>query len=201
MGATNVRTAFTIWAAAGLNHRTFRLLTYMALVSLDEARDDTPARRYWGGTTDLALAIGYTVPERPHDDDRSPDAVAARRAIKKAHDAVDTCLGELREAGAVRLVRKPSPGRTAAYELVLDLWTTTPARSPLRGERQSGTETSLPPQRGTNVPPSEGSTLPPQRGERSPLRGEQRKKRNNEEQEEDNTPRVLHLTSALAACG
>ncbi|MFP3671185.1 hypothetical protein SB717_39580, partial [Priestia sp. SIMBA_032] len=68
-----------------LEHRPFRALAYMALVSMD--RDDPP--KYWGGRDDLAVALGYPMPQAPADDNKGQSATEARAARARGHHAVD----------------------------------------------------------------------------------------------------------------
>jgi hypothetical protein len=113
MGASNVAAVYARWT--GLNHVPFRLLAYMALVSLD--RDEPP--RFWGGRDDLAGAIGRTLPREPDDTDTDPSAVAARRQRRAAHEAVRAGLRELKDVGAITTAKHARQGLRAEYLLHL----------------------------------------------------------------------------------
>lgn len=121
MGASNVKAAYVLWGR--LPDRAFRLLTYMALVSLDGDGESTKARRYFAGRADLAAALGRAVPDEPDEADQSPPALTARRARHAAFEAVRGALAELRRVGAIREVRRGGFRFQSEYELVLDLWT------------------------------------------------------------------------------
>ena len=97
----------------------FRVLTYMALVSLDDDREPS----YWGGWESLALAAGRLVPPRSDD----PDTVRVRRAALKA---VNGALRLLVERGALRVVRPAAPGRNTTYGLTLTASTVHGGREP-----------------------------------------------------------------------
>lgn len=127
MGASNVAAVYTSWA--GLNHVPFRLLAYMALVTLD--RDDPP--RFWGGRDDLAHAIGRRVPREPDDTDTSEAAAAVRRQRKQAHEAVRVALAELKAVGVVVQVKQARLGVRAEYTLHL-----TPAQAGSQTPAQAG---------------------------------------------------------------
>lgn len=124
MGARNVRLVYAGWST--LPDRAFRVLAYMALVSLDEDGDSSKARRYYAGRTDLAAALGRAVPPEPAEDDSSPRAVAARRARNAAFEAVRGTLRTLRDAGALREVRRGGFRHQSEYELLLDVFPTPP---------------------------------------------------------------------------
>jgi hypothetical protein len=96
MGASNVAAVFIYWRR--LPHAPFRLLVYMALVSMDA--DDPP--KYWGGWQALAEALGRKMP-----------ATHADRV------AVTTALTTLRQEGAISRAVNPARGRRAEYLLHL----------------------------------------------------------------------------------
>lgn len=167
MGASNVAAVYTSWA--GLNHVPFRLLAYMALVTLD--RDDPP--RFWGGRDDLAHAIGRRVPREPDDTDASESAAAVRRQRKQAHEAVRIALAELKAVGVVVQVRKARLGVRAEYTLHLtpaQAGSQTPAQagSPLLGQAGRGPGSGRY-ETPTQTAPEEESGLP------GTLRGEDRR--------------------------
>lgn len=107
MGAGNVKLAYARWY--DLPDLPFRLLVYMALVSMD----GDPVPSYWGGWESLALAAGRLVPER---DDSDKDVTKVRRAALKA---VATAAKVLLDRRAVRIKVAAAPGRNATYELNL----------------------------------------------------------------------------------
>lgn len=107
MGAGNVKLVYARWH--DLPDLPFRLLAYMALVSMDE--DAEPS--YWGGWEALALAIGRLVPPRS---DANPEAVKVRRAALKA---VATATNRLIEKRAIFVKVAAAPGRNATYGLNL----------------------------------------------------------------------------------
>jgi len=96
MGASNVAAVYTHWRK--LPDRAFRLLTYMALVSMD--RDMPP--RYFGGVDPLVEALGRDLP-----------ATHADRV------AVSGALTQLARVGAVSRATTPARGRRAEYALHL----------------------------------------------------------------------------------
>ena len=118
MGAGNVKLVYARWY--GLPDLPFRVLAYMALVSLDGDRE--PA--YWGGWESLALAAGRLVPPRNDDD---PDVVRVRRAALKA---VNGTLRLLVGRGALRVKVPAAPGRNTTYGLTLSTRTVHGGREP-----------------------------------------------------------------------
>jgi len=107
MGAGNVKHVYAYWR--DLADGPFRVLAYMALVSLDD--DDPP--RFWGGRETLALATGRMVADKWTED---PDALAERR---RAFKAVDRMLSVLTKAGAAWVISPAHTGRQAVYGLHL----------------------------------------------------------------------------------
>lgn len=111
MGAANVGAVLLTWH--DLSHRAHRVLVAMAHLSLDNARDGAPARRYWGGTGYLAEVLYGPAGVVGRDDRGEPiPTPSAQRQVEK-------CLTELVRAGALRRVVKGAPGRRAEYEVVL----------------------------------------------------------------------------------
>lgn len=149
MGASNAIAVFTYWGA--LPHRAHRLLTFMALHSLDQGRPGQPARRYWGGREAMAAALGPLAPEPAVGDD-SPSAVAARVRRETAFRLVRRALRDLVDAGALREVRRGRVGQRSEYELLL-----------------SGL-----PEEGRDDPPEGGREGPPEQGRDGPGGGSSR---------------------------
>lgn len=83
-----------------ISHAAARALIYMARMTRDA--DSPPV--YWGGWADLAtLGMGY----REYD--------------RKAQQAVRRAIRELLEAGIIKVVRPPSPGKNTEYALYIPL--------------------------------------------------------------------------------
>lgn len=114
MGSQNVRTVYARWAH--LPDRSFRLLIFMALVTMD---DDTEML-FWGGRETMALSLGRIVAEKPARDDLSARADADRRTRAADFQAVKESLSRLIKAGVVAVQKAESPGRPAVYKLILD---------------------------------------------------------------------------------
>lgn len=112
MGAGNVGKVYGQWS--GLEHRPFRALAYMALVSLD--RDNPP--KYWAGRDDLATALGYPMPEEPADDDQSQEAAVAREVRARGHNAVKKVTGDLVKQGALLRMRQGNFRSHAVFALL-----------------------------------------------------------------------------------
>lgn len=169
MGRANVAAAFAIWGRAGLSHRAFRLLVFMANVSLDkEDGAGRSPRVYFGGSEALATSLGY---DRPDD--------SGQRQVRK-------CLTELRRAGVLRDVRAARSGAVAEYELLL--W-----ELPRQQDRNGPTQEDRrgPTQQDRNGPVSRTETVLSAGPERSSLREQKNNPRTQEEQ--DLLPH--HLTS------
>lgn len=114
MGSELVRLAFARW-----NHlpdRAFRLLAFMALVTMDD--DEAPA--YWGGRESLAMALGRMTPAEPARSDSSARANEFRKARRADFEAVKAGIRELISAGVITCGQLPAPGRNAVYLLHLD---------------------------------------------------------------------------------
>ena len=114
VGSQNVRTVYARWAH--LPDRSFRLLIFMALVTMD---DDTEML-FWGGRETMALSLGRIVAEKPARDDLSARADADRRTRAADFQAVKESLSRLIKAGVVTVQKAESPGRPAVYKLILD---------------------------------------------------------------------------------
>jgi hypothetical protein len=156
VGAGNVKLVYARWY--DLPDLPFRLLAYMALVSMDG--DLAPS--YWGGWESLALAAGRLVPER---NDAAKDVVKVRRAALKA---VNVATGVLLDRRAVRVKTAAAPGRNTTYELMLANRTVHADREPSRGGR--GPNGSRLPATTVHGYPADGSRLPglTVHGEREP---------------------------------
>lgn len=131
---------------AGLPDLPFRVLAYMALVSMDE--DPKPC--YWGGWEALALAAGRVVPDRADD----PESTKVRRAALKA---VNAAMKTLVDRGAVRVKAVAAPGRNATYELNFAYGTVHADREPsrddgrLNGARSADTTVHAQPTNGSRL--------------------------------------------------
>ncbi|MGW7301394.1 hypothetical protein [Streptomyces sp. NPDC054829] len=119
MGAANVKAVFARWG--GLPHAPFRVLVYMALVSLDADDKDRgmKARQFYGGREALALAMGRMVPEEDRD---NADVTRERHA---AFAAVDRAVKVLTKEKAIKVLEAAGHYRPAKYELNLSLSSTT----------------------------------------------------------------------------
>ena len=170
MGAGNVSRVYKEWSC--LEHRPFRALAYMALVSMD--RDDPP--KYWGGRDDLAVALGYPMPEAPADDNKGQSATDARAARARGHHAVDKVTQSLVKQGAVLRIRQGSFRSHAVFALLFSAAEGTPQRPPTpskvtpQGSPTKGRGTEVTPQ-GCPTPLAPTPEVTPQGSPRSPLRG------------------------------
>lgn len=109
MGAGNVSLAYICWAK--LPDRAFRLLTYMALVSMDTDRPP----RFWGGYPALARAVGRNTP-----DVLGGNATDAEKKARTADfEAVRIGMRVLLKNEAIALDEAPAPGRNPVYRLNL----------------------------------------------------------------------------------
>lgn len=113
MGIENVKLVFARWVH--LPHGSFRLLTFMALVTMDE--DQPPV--YWGGREPLAYALGRITPPAPEDSDTSARAADYRRARRADFEAVKVAFRPLAKAGVAEVLQAAAPGRNAVYALHL----------------------------------------------------------------------------------
>lgn len=112
MGASNVKAVYALWG--DLDHAPHRLLAYMAVRALDVPAEGKPARRFYGGREELALALGRVLP------DPTPGDEAVRRERLAAFRAVDRAVAALVSAGAVKVARHAHTGSAAEYALQLD---------------------------------------------------------------------------------
>ncbi|HUX71794.1 MAG TPA: hypothetical protein VMV41_14845, partial [Cellulomonadaceae bacterium] len=103
-----------------LPHRAFRLLAYMALVSLDRDRPDMPARVCWISREALADALGFSLPSEPDTDDDSEEATEARARRHSAFVVLSASVKTLVTSGAITRGRSGGRNRTAEYVLNLD---------------------------------------------------------------------------------
>jgi hypothetical protein len=118
VGATNVKLAFANWR--DLDDRPFRLLTFMALTSLDTDTEERTRRLFYGGRESLALGLGRVVPDEPAPEDITDEALEARRVRNAAFVAVRTAMSQLKARGAVQEIRAAKGGSRAWYRLDLD---------------------------------------------------------------------------------
>jgi hypothetical protein len=113
MGATNVQTVYARWGH--LPDRAFRLLAYMALVTMDS--DTLP--KFWQGRESMAVALGRMTPEEPADSDVSERAESFRKARSADFQAVKIALQVLTRCGVVVVDKSARRGRNATYLLHL----------------------------------------------------------------------------------
>jgi hypothetical protein len=109
MGASNVKAVYNNWGH--LDPVAFRLLVYMALVSMD---GDSPV--YWGGREELTSAIG-----RPLVDPLDQSAATTQRVRATSFRALRRALRLLTVAKVVEMTVTPAPGRHAEYALRLSM--------------------------------------------------------------------------------
>jgi len=155
MGLGNVKLAYARWVH--LPDRSFRLLVFMALVSMDE---DTPPQ-YWGGREKLAYALGRRTPDEPARTDSSMRAIESRKTRAADFQAVKESMRPLTNTGAVILETPATQGRNAVYSLAL-------LAEPSRGNLPESVGETYPSGRG-NLPPGVGETYP--RGGNPPTGG------------------------------
>lgn len=113
MGSANVGLAYARWGH--LPDRPFRLLAFMALVSLDE--DDPPM--FYKGREAMAVALGRILPPAPAPTDFSDRAEQFRKARRADFEAVKNALRPLTKIGVVVCERESGPGQVAVYSLRL----------------------------------------------------------------------------------
>lgn len=113
MGAANIALAFMYWGHLG--DRPFRVLTRMALISLD--KDEPP--KYFAGREDLAFALGREVPPEPDAHDESPEAQAARRERTSIFEIVRKAVKVLTDEGVIVSSGDARFNRQATYSLHL----------------------------------------------------------------------------------
>ncbi len=96
------------WAPyLGKHHRAMLVLFHMAYTARDEPNADTPAAHFWGGHRALAIPLGYINPERGE--------VQPSRSQMTEIGAV---IKQLREVGAIELVKPAAHGRAALYRII-----------------------------------------------------------------------------------
>lgn len=99
MGTDNVRLTFAVWG--DLPHLPFRVLTFMALCSLDQPTGGKPARVYYGGREHLSAAVRHEpLPAEP-EDPTSPEGVVADKERRATFQTLKRALAELKRAGAI----------------------------------------------------------------------------------------------------
>lgn len=186
MGAANVASAYQLYA--DLPGASFKLLGYMALVSLD--RDAEP----WFGQGAEELAVR---------------ALGRREADSAALRAVERAMTPLFEAGAVTTVRHSSGRDGKRYPARYRLWLQTPAPRENRGvdncpelaERhaETGGRSSCPPPGKWLTTPRKVVEHPPESG-RAPRenRGAKEYEEYEEQEQERRTP---NPAVDLASCG
>lgn len=113
MGIENVKLVYGQWTH--LPDRAFRLLVFMAMVSMDNDRPPT----FWGGREQLAYALGRMTPDEPAPTDMSARAESYRKARAADFQAVKVALNALTKAGVAVLENRPRPGKNAIYSLHL----------------------------------------------------------------------------------
>lgn len=93
----------------------YKLLVRMAVSALDTpGKDGRPARVYWKGWADLAIALGR---KPPAEDDDSPEAVRQKKWMK---EEVRRHTSDLIKMGAVeRAVDNPGRGTRQVWKLTL----------------------------------------------------------------------------------
>lgn len=114
MGAGNVMRAYVSWAHLPAN--AFRILVFMAVITLDDAVDP----KYWGGREPLVRAIGREPLPEPAASDKSARANDLRKARAADFQAVKIAIGALVKAGVVTQESPGAPGRNAVYALRFD---------------------------------------------------------------------------------
>lgn len=95
------------------------LLVYMALRALDEDSSSSQrARRSFMRRSELGLAIGRFMPD--HEPPPSADD-SLRRSWEADDEAIKRALRQLKAVGAIRQIRPARAGRTAEFEITLDV--------------------------------------------------------------------------------
>lgn len=113
MGSANVRAVFASWSF--LDDKAFRLLAFMALITMDDDAD----MLYWGGREMLCAALGRMTPAAPAEADSSARAESARATREADFQAVKRGIRQLVKSGAVVLHKGEAIGRPAVYKLCL----------------------------------------------------------------------------------
>lgn len=112
MGRTNVAAVYVRWGGK-LDDGAMRLLTWMALVSLDPENNpmiDYAPCHYWQGWEAQAEALGY----------RDIPADGAKRA--NVRRSVQRVRHRLVEAGAIVQIRGSARHRSQTWLIVTDVW-------------------------------------------------------------------------------
>ena len=117
MGSANVGLVYGRWGH--LPDRSFRLLAYMALISMDE--DDPPV--FWQGRESLSMALGRMTPPAPAKGDTSERANQFKKARTADFEAVKSALRALFQEDVVRVAKECGPGSPTVYSLHLDAGT------------------------------------------------------------------------------
>jgi len=100
-----------------LERAPMALLKGMAKVALDDAQPGRPAGRYYAGADARAAILYRDLPDRPDDDDTSPQAVAARRKWANALHNTRRHLATLQRAGAITCKRRARPGQHQEFQI------------------------------------------------------------------------------------
>jgi len=148
MGSANVGLVYGRWGH--LPDRSFRLLAYMALISMDE--DDPPV--FWQGRESLSMALGRMTPPAPAKGDTSERANQFKKARTADFEAVKSALRALFQEDVVRVAKECGPGSPTVYSLHLDAGTGK-AEPVQRGRLSLSTGKAEPVQRGRlSLPPT-----------------------------------------------
>jgi len=113
MGSGNVGMVYARWGH--LPDRPFRLLVFMALVSMDE--DEPPM--FYKGREAMGVALGRLIPPAPAPTDLSERAEQFRKERRADFEAVKNALRQLTKVGVVVCERESGPGQVAVYSLRL----------------------------------------------------------------------------------
>ncbi|MBN0039479.1 hypothetical protein JN535_04725 [Cellulosimicrobium cellulans] len=151
MGTDNVRLTFAVWG--DLPHLPFRVLTFMALCSLDQPTGGKPARVYYGGREHLSAAVRHEpLPAEP-EDPTSPEGAAAEKERRATFQTLKRALAELKRAGAIdeSKSRRGTYRSTAEYVLSFDRTQGVTERTPT-----AQSATSVDATRGTEAVPLQG---------------------------------------------
>ncbi|NMF28878.1 hypothetical protein [Cellulosimicrobium aquatile] len=151
MGTDNVRLTFAVWG--DLPHLPFRVLTFMALCSLDQPTGGKPARVYYGGREHLSAAVRHEpLPAEP-EDPTSPEGAAAEKDRRATFQTLKRALADLKRAGAIdeSKSRRGTYRSTAEYVLSFDRTQGVTERTPTAQSAASVDAT-----RGTKAVPLQG---------------------------------------------
>lgn len=113
MGIDNVKLVFGRWTH--VPDPGFRLLAFMALVSMDNGKPPL----CWLSRDEMAIALGRRVPAEPSTADFSPRAVEDRKRREADLKAVQRALKQAMNAGAVEIHEAHAPGRRSTFKLLL----------------------------------------------------------------------------------